>query len=76
MLGKYQPIACSTSIILKQCIQLPKPLFHEVLELCGDDLSRVSQIELSKRDDLKFEFVDDDDEDYYYDDDDEEEYKI
>jgi hypothetical protein len=28
-LGKYQPIACARSIALKQCISLPKPLWHE-----------------------------------------------
>jgi glucose-6-phosphate 1-epimerase/putative transcriptional regulator len=29
VLGKYQPIACARSIALKQCISLPKPLWHE-----------------------------------------------
>jgi hypothetical protein len=28
-LGKYQPIACARSVALKQCISLPKPLWHE-----------------------------------------------
>ena len=28
-LGKYQPIACARSLALKQCISLPKPLWHE-----------------------------------------------
>ena len=28
-LGKYQPVACSRPLVLKQCIQLPKPLWHE-----------------------------------------------
>ena len=28
-LGKYQPIACARSVALKQCMSLPKPLFHE-----------------------------------------------
>ena len=27
--GKYQPIACSRPLVLKQCIQLPTPLWHE-----------------------------------------------
>jgi hypothetical protein len=27
--GKYQPVACSRPLVLKQCIQLPKPLWHE-----------------------------------------------
>ena len=29
LLGKYQPIACARSLVLKQCISLPKPLWHE-----------------------------------------------
>eukprot|EP00521_Asterionellopsis_glacialis_P006257 CAMPEP_0195281968 /NCGR_PEP_ID=MMETSP0707-20130614/1058_1 /TAXON_ID=33640 /ORGANISM="Asterionellopsis glacialis, Strain CCMP134" /LENGTH=525 /DNA_ID=CAMNT_0040340913 /DNA_START=77 /DNA_END=1654 /DNA_ORIENTATION=- len=60
-LGKYQPIACARSVALKQCISLPKPLWHEVLELCGGDLNDVSALELLKRDDIKFEVIDDDD---------------
>lgn len=28
-LGKYLPIACSRSLALKQCVSLPKPLWHE-----------------------------------------------
>jgi hypothetical protein len=27
--GKYQPVACSRPLVLKQCIQLPTPLWHE-----------------------------------------------
>lgn len=27
--GKYQPVACARSLALKQCISLPKPLWHE-----------------------------------------------
>ena len=29
VLGKYQPIACARALALKQCISLPKPLWHE-----------------------------------------------
>jgi hypothetical protein len=29
VLGKYQPIACARTLALKQCIALPKPLWHE-----------------------------------------------
>eukprot|EP00573_Skeletonema_grethae_P013512 CAMPEP_0201695040 /NCGR_PEP_ID=MMETSP0578-20130828/7108_1 /ASSEMBLY_ACC=CAM_ASM_000663 /TAXON_ID=267565 /ORGANISM="Skeletonema grethea, Strain CCMP 1804" /LENGTH=484 /DNA_ID=CAMNT_0048180815 /DNA_START=159 /DNA_END=1613 /DNA_ORIENTATION=+ len=50
--GKYQPIACSRPLVLKQCIQLPKPLWHEVLEFCGGELKEISKLELSKREDL------------------------
>ena len=66
LLGKYQPIACARPLALKQCISLPKPLWHEVLELCGGELKMISQLELLKRDDLTIEFDiggdDDDDE--------------
>ena len=49
---KYQPIACARSLALKQCIQLPKPLWHEVMEICGGELREVSRLELMKRDDI------------------------
>ena len=51
--NKYQPIACARSLALKQCIQLPKPLWHEVMEMCGGELREVSRLELMKRDDIK-----------------------
>jgi hypothetical protein len=72
MLGKYQPIACARSIALKQCIQLPKPLYHEVLELCGGQSADISQMEMLKRDDLRFQIIDEDDDD----DEDDDEYEI
>jgi len=50
--NKYQPIACARSLSLKQCIQLPKPLWHEVMEMCGGELREVSQLEFKKRSDL------------------------
>jgi len=50
--GQYQPIACARPVALKQCIALPKPLWHEVMELCGGELENVSALELMKRDDL------------------------
>jgi hypothetical protein len=37
LLGKYQPIACSRSLVLKQCISLPKPLWFEVMDIAGTD---------------------------------------
>ena len=51
-LGKWQPVACSRPLVLKQCIQLPKPLWHEVLEFAGGELREISKLELVKRDDL------------------------
>lgn len=66
MVGKVQPVACARSIALKQCISLPKPLWHEVMELCGGELKTISAIELSKRSDLsggdfEIDFESDDD---------------
>ncbi|CAB9506567.1 Uncharacterized ACR, COG1678 [Seminavis robusta] len=63
VLGKYQPLACARSVALKQCISLPKPLWHEVLELCGGDMEEVSKLEMLKRDDILFQVIDEDDED-------------
>jgi len=57
-LGKYQPIACARSLALKQCIALPKPLWHEVMELCGGELGYLSSLEMSSADDLQFQVVD------------------
>jgi len=51
--NKYQPVACARALILKQCIQLPKPLWHEILELCGGELKDISSLELMKRSDIQ-----------------------
>jgi len=48
----YKPMACARSVALKQCLGLPKPLWHEVLELCGGEMKSLSSIELEKRVDL------------------------
>ena len=32
--GEYQPVACARSVALKQCLGLPKPLWHEGMYLC------------------------------------------
>lgn len=60
-LGKYQPIACARTLALKQCIALPKPLWHEVLELCGGELREISNLEMMKRNDIEIEEVFDED---------------
>lgn len=39
-LGKYQPVACARAVALKQCISLPKPLWHEGGSLITDGLPR------------------------------------
>jgi len=51
--NKYQPIAAARPLALKQCLQLPKPLWHEVMELCGGELREISLLELKKRDDIQ-----------------------
>lgn len=51
--NKYQPLACARALVLKQCIQLPKPLWHEILELCGGELKEISSLELMKRSDIQ-----------------------
>ncbi|KAL7462971.1 hypothetical protein ACHAXS_003347 [Conticribra weissflogii] len=51
--GSYQPVATSRSLVLKQCLRLPKPLWHEVLEFCGGELREISKLEFMKREDLQ-----------------------
>lgn len=77
-LGKYQPIACARSLALKQCISLPKPLWHEVLELCGGDMIDLSTLELMKTDDMQYQVIDeiyDEDADFLEGDDDDDRYR-
>eukprot|EP00534_Pseudo-nitzschia_fraudulenta_P004876 CAMPEP_0201116072 /NCGR_PEP_ID=MMETSP0850-20130426/449_1 /ASSEMBLY_ACC=CAM_ASM_000622 /TAXON_ID=183588 /ORGANISM="Pseudo-nitzschia fraudulenta, Strain WWA7" /LENGTH=523 /DNA_ID=CAMNT_0047380057 /DNA_START=280 /DNA_END=1851 /DNA_ORIENTATION=+ len=57
-LGKYQPVACARALALKQCISLPQPLWHEVMELCNGDLPDISRLEMLKSDDLSFQVLD------------------
>ena len=62
-LGKYQPVAAARSLALKQCLGLPKPLWHEVLELCGGRLKEMSHWERNKKDTIQFRILDDDEDD-------------
>ena len=32
-------------VALKQCLGLPKPLWHEVMELCGGECATLSRLE-------------------------------
>lgn len=57
--GLWQCAACARPVALKQCLSLPKPLWHEVMELLGGDAEMLSQFELVHRTDLDTE---DDDE--------------
>ena len=58
-LGKYQPIACARALALKQCISLPKPLWHEVMELSDGDLPDIARLEMLKRSEVTFQVLDD-----------------
>jgi hypothetical protein len=69
-MGKYQPIACSRSLVLKQCISLPKPLWHEILEVCGGEMKELSELEYNKKDGLEYEIVEEEEEEEDDDDDD------
>mmetsp|Transcript_47466 Transcript_47466/g.92686 ORF Transcript_47466/g.92686 Transcript_47466/m.92686 type:complete len:424 (+) Transcript_47466:155-1426(+) len=51
--GAYTAVACARPVALKQCIGLPKPLWHEIMELCGGEMEALSKLELLKRTDLK-----------------------
>jgi len=53
--GKWLPVACARPVALKQCLGLPKPLWHEVLELCGGEPAEISRLEFQKRMDLNEE---------------------
>jgi len=61
--GEWGSVACARPIALKQCLGLPKPLWHEVMELCGGEYAQLSRLELLKRDDLTGDEEDDEDED-------------
>ncbi|GKY90370.1 hypothetical protein MPSEU_000011000 [Mayamaea pseudoterrestris] len=76
VLGKYQPIACSRSLVLKQCISLPKPLWHEVLDLTGGEMKEISRLEHNKKGSMQYEIVEEDDDEDDDDSDDEEVYEI
>lgn len=43
--GKWWPVAASAPLILKPVVQLPRPLWREILELCGGELARVARAE-------------------------------
>eukprot|EP00913_Durusdinium_trenchii_P003209 g2967.t1 len=45
-------VACARPVALKQCLSLPKPLWHEVMELCGGEHAELSRLELLKRNDV------------------------
>lgn len=42
--GEWLAVACSRPLVLKQCRSLPKPLWHEVMELCGGECFEMSKL--------------------------------
>jgi hypothetical protein len=50
--GRWRAVACARPVALKQCLGLPKPLWHEVMELCGGECATLSRLEILKREDL------------------------
>jgi hypothetical protein len=50
--GGWRAVACARPVALKQCLGLPKPLWHEVMELCGGECATLSRLEILKRGDL------------------------
>ena len=61
--GMWQPAAVARPVALKQCLALPKPLWHEVMKPIGGDCAELSKFEFMRRDDLKEEDDVDPDED-------------
>ena len=49
--GLYQPAACSRAVALKQCLDLPMPMWHEVSQMLGGPIAEASNRELIKSND-------------------------
>jgi len=47
--GLWYSVAASRNMVLKHCIGLPKPLWHEVMELAGGGLLEASELEIRKK---------------------------
>ena len=47
--GLYRPAACSRGVALKQCLGLPKPLWHEVMDMLGGTSAEISALEMARR---------------------------
>ena len=50
--GLWQCAVCARPVALKQCLALPKPLWHEVMELLGGEAEMLSRFKLVQRTDL------------------------
>lgn len=47
--GLWFPAACARSLVLKQCIRLPKPLWREVMELMGGEYADTARREYGEK---------------------------
>jgi len=47
--GSYRAVACSRSMVLKQCLEMPYPYWNELLDMCGGRCAEISQLENKKR---------------------------
>ena len=48
MQGEWLPVACSRPLVLKHSASLPKPLWHEVMQLCGGECAEISRLILDE----------------------------
>ena len=46
--GEWLPVACSRPLVLKHSASLPKPLWHEVMQLCGGECAEISRLILDE----------------------------
>ncbi|KAJ8603103.1 hypothetical protein CTAYLR_006694 [Chrysophaeum taylorii] len=47
--GIYRPAACSRALALKQCLNLPTPLWHEVMTMLGGNSEEIARLEYIKQ---------------------------
>ena len=50
--AEYRAIAAARALVLKQCVGLPKPLWHEIMQLAGGRDAEISRLEIAHRTDL------------------------
>ena len=42
--GEWRSLACARPLLLKRCQALPKPFWHELMELCGGECAELSRL--------------------------------
>ena len=50
--AEYRAVAAARALVLKQCVGLPKPLWHEIMQLAGGRDAEISRLEIAHRTDL------------------------